>query len=113
MPLAIKAKVNITMVIKYTKINAITDIAMCSPMVVWFTLTVRTAFGCNNSKASRILNLANASARAILMPPPIEPVLARMLLRKNIHKETSSGQLPKSVLAKPPARPTEIKLKPT
>ena len=87
--------------------------AVRSEMERRLSFTVRTALGCSSRETSRRLNLASTSARAILIPPPIEPVLANTLDKKNIHRVTSSGQVAKSALAKPLARPMETKLKPT
>ena len=112
MPPAIRPRVKMTTVMKYTKIKAITAIAVRSDTERLFSFTVRTALGCSSSDTSRRLNLASTRARAILMPPPIEPVLASTLERKNIHSVTRSGQRAKSALAKPLARPMEMKLKP-
>ena len=112
-PVAIIKKVNSTTVMKYTEIKAKIVSAVRSGMLRLLIFTVRTACGCKSSTTSRRLNLNSTSARTFLMPPPIEPELAKRLERKNIHSEAKSGQVAKSVLAKPLAKPIDTKLKPT
>src|SRR5271154_1734858 len=83
--------VSATMVMKYKKMNASTENTMrlgstCPPM-----RSGVTACGCTSTNISRSDCLISTSVRYILMPPPVEPVLAHRQLRNSIHIGAKTG----------------------
>src|ERR1700689_609793 len=88
------ANTSTTMVMKYKNMNAST--AYTTPFgTTWpATFNGATACGCTSVNISRSDCFIRISERNILMPPPVEPVLAHRLLRNSIHIGANTGQLP-------------------
>src|SRR6185312_4527024 len=72
--------------------------------------TGHSAFGCTSSLSSRPACRASSNVRNILMPPPVEPVLQTMHVRKSIQIGAKTGHCSKSCETKPEVVAIEMTL---
>src|SRR5665213_3346852 len=87
------AKVNAAIVVKYKNMKANTEYTAALGTTWPEIFSGDTACGCTSVNISRNGCLIRISERNILMPPPVEPVLAHRLLRNSIHIGANIGQL--------------------
>ena len=85
--------------------------AMRSGMERLLTFTVRMTRVQQNQHFTQAEFKTIPTHDNVLIPPPIEPELAKTFDRKNIHSDTISGHWAKSALEKPLANPMDTKLK--